>query len=530
MNTILFDIETTALVSRTWGIFDQNVIKVVEEWKILCFSYKRLGEKKVYVESLRNQDEKSLVKKLHEVLNSADIVIGHNQDRFDIRKSNAKFIEYGLPPTPDYHKIDTLKVARKYFAFTSNRLNDLGQFLGVGEKVKHPGFEMWEGCERGEKKWWDLMTKYNCLTPDHKVLNTNLKWVEIGSIKVGDEILAFDENTPGVQRPRRYKKAKVVAAARQIQDVYGVKLSNGDIIKCTPEHKWLTANIKKEKSGNMVARGYKWTKTEDLFFKGKTVHGRTMTGGGKQKSSFVIKPLDVVSEIQTKDAGWLSGMFDGEGSLSVRKQSSKYISVGGFQLNIAQKFGPELDRIVKLINQFNDGCAHESNYNSFKSKSPLTKLPIISVTVKGRFSKKIEFLQKIRPERLISKINFDILPQVESRGGFYEVVSIEYIGKREIVALETDTKTYIADGYLMHNCQDVKLLEKVYYKLYPWIRNHPNVNVLDNKEHSCPSCGSDKLQRRGYGFTRIGKYQRYQCKNCHAWSKGKTNSTDVTIR
>ena len=46
MNTILFDIETTALVSRTWGIFDQNVIKVVEEWKILCFSYKRLGEKK----------------------------------------------------------------------------------------------------------------------------------------------------------------------------------------------------------------------------------------------------------------------------------------------------------------------------------------------------------------------------------------------------------------------------------------------------------------------------------------------------
>jgi hypothetical protein len=255
-----------------------------------------------------------------------------------------------------------------------------------------------------------------------------------------------------------------------------------------------------------------------------------MTGGGKQKSSFVIKPLDVVSEIQTKDAGWLSGMFDGEGSLSVRKQSSKYISVGGFQLNIAQKFGPELDRIVKLINQFNDGCAHESNYNSFKSKSPLTKLPIISVTVKGRFSKKIEFLQKIRPERLISKINFDILPQVESRGGFCEVVSIEYIGKREIVALETDTKTYIADGYLMHNCQDVKLLEKVYYKLYPWIRNHPNVNVLDNKEHSCPSCGSDKLQRRGYGFTRIGKYQRYQCKNCHAWSKGKTNSTDVTIR
>jgi len=240
MNIILFDIETTALVSRTWGIFDQNIIKVVEEWKILCFSYKKLGEKKVYVESLRNQDEKSLVKKLHTVLNSADIVIGHNQDRFDIRKSNAKFIEYGLPPTPDYHKIDTLKVARKYFAFTSNRLNDLGQFLGVGEKVKHPGFEMWEGCERGEKKWWDLMTKYNK--------------------------------------------------------------------------------------------------------------------------------------------------------------------------------------------------------------------------------------------------------------------------------------------------NDVVLLEQVYYKLFPWIRNHPSVTVLDNKEHSCPSCGSDKLQKRGYGFTRIGKYQRYQCNNCHAWSKGKTNSTDVTIR
>ncbi len=47
------------------------------------------------------------------------------------------------------------------FKFSSNKLNDLGEYLGVGKKVDTGGFKLWLGCMNGEKKSWLLMEKYN---------------------------------------------------------------------------------------------------------------------------------------------------------------------------------------------------------------------------------------------------------------------------------------------------------------------------------------------------------------------------------
>ena len=52
LKILIVDIETTPLTSYTWGIYEQNVIKVVKDWKILCFAYKWLGEKNTEVVSL----------------------------------------------------------------------------------------------------------------------------------------------------------------------------------------------------------------------------------------------------------------------------------------------------------------------------------------------------------------------------------------------------------------------------------------------------------------------------------------------
>jgi hypothetical protein len=43
----------------------------------------------------------------------------------------------------------------------SNSLDDLGQNLGLGRKMKHAGFDMWLGCMAGEVKHWRNMEKYN---------------------------------------------------------------------------------------------------------------------------------------------------------------------------------------------------------------------------------------------------------------------------------------------------------------------------------------------------------------------------------
>lgn len=76
----------------------------------------------------------------------------------------------------------------------------------------------------------------------------------------------------------------------------------------------------------------------------------------------------------------------------------------------------------------------------------------------------------------------------------------------------------------VYNIQDVVTLEEIYLKMRPFIRNHPNVGVFDEKDSPvCPKCGSDHLQWRGYAYTNVGKFHRFQCQGCGGW--GRTRYT-----
>lgn len=81
-----------------------------------------------------------------------------------------------------------------------------------------------------------------------------------------------------------------------------------------------------------------------------------------------------------------------------------------------------------------------------------------------------------------------------------------------------------------YNKHDVQLLEQVYEVFKPWIRNHPNVGLYAGTgEHNCPHCGSSSLHRRGYSFTSVGKYQRYQCTACGAWSRDRKAEKNAMV-
>lgn len=69
-----------------------------------------------------------------------------------------------------------------------------------------------------------------------------------------------------------------------------------------------------------------------------------------------------------------------------------------------------------------------------------------------------------------------------------------------------------------YNKQDIILLEKIYQKLRPFMRNHPNVGDITQTDHVCPQCGGKNLEKRGFIFLRNGKKQRYQCKDDGSWS------------
>ena len=75
-----------------------------------------------------------------------------------------------------------------------------------------------------------------------------------------------------------------------------------------------------------------------------------------------------------------------------------------------------------------------------------------------------------------------------------------------------------------YNKNDVTLLEKVYWKLLPWIKGHPNHGLYDGTT-ACPHCASPALVKRGYYYTSTVKYQRVKCSDCGAWSRYKSGTT-----
>lgn len=161
---LFFDIETSPNISYSWfGQYEVNIIEHIEEGYIMSFAYKFLGDKGVRSYSLDDfkGNKKKLVDKLWEVMNDSDIIVAHNGKAFDIKWANRAFIKYGLTPPSPYKVVDTLTEARSRFKFNSNRLNDLGKYLGLGEKFETGGFPLWKKCMAGDKKAYKKMVKYN---------------------------------------------------------------------------------------------------------------------------------------------------------------------------------------------------------------------------------------------------------------------------------------------------------------------------------------------------------------------------------
>lgn len=67
-----------------------------------------------------------------------------------------------------------------------------------------------------------------------------------------------------------------------------------------------------------------------------------------------------------------------------------------------------------------------------------------------------------------------------------------------------------------YNRMDTKLLEDMYKRFQPWIgTSHPNHNLwIDENDPVCPTCGSNKLAKKGFRTTRVAIYQRYICRSC----------------
>lgn len=168
---LLMDIENAPNTAYIWSLYQEVLSESMLDsaWYILCWSAKWLGEDKIMSSALIDfpkdykknpENDKLVLQKLWKLLDAADIIVAHNGKQFDVRKVNARFVMNNMNPPSPYKIVDTLLAARQYFFFTSNKLDDLGKYLKVGEKQDTGGFKLWKQCMMGNKEAWKKMVSY----------------------------------------------------------------------------------------------------------------------------------------------------------------------------------------------------------------------------------------------------------------------------------------------------------------------------------------------------------------------------------
>lgn len=164
---LFFDIETTPMVSYTWGRWQQNVSleQTIQESYMLCWSASWMGSDEVFGDSLTPDeaiagDDNRIIKSLWKNVDEADILVAYNGVDFDVKKINGMFFTHGLnPPTP-YKVVDPCRVARAKFGFSSNKMDALAKYLRIPVKMG-TDFSLWKACMNGSKKALDYMFEYN---------------------------------------------------------------------------------------------------------------------------------------------------------------------------------------------------------------------------------------------------------------------------------------------------------------------------------------------------------------------------------
>ncbi|MCX4458605.1 hypothetical protein OOK58_42615 [Streptomyces sp. NBC_01728] len=266
---------------------------------------------------------------------------------------------------------------------------------------------------------------YKCLERSERILTADLQWVPCGELKVGDRILSFNEhhgNRDGEGNHRRWEFAEITHSEPAVKECVQVTLENGDSVVCTTDHPWLVS------SGPGAKR--QWVEAADLLKKPRR--------GATPEGRYVFQALDTWEPIRTYEAGWLAGMFDGEGSLSIGSAN---------KLAITQSVGPVADLVEARMLE----CGFKPMTHVSRPQGPLSKKEIKNFEVAGGFREIARALGALRPERLLRKFQASGLEDRAIRAQHIRIVSVEPVGPRPVQSISTSSRTYIGEGYLMHN-------------------------------------------------------------------------------
>ena len=317
-----------------------------------------------------------------------------------------------------------------------------------------------EGLDKPE--FWG----YYCVGPATRVLTSDLRWVRIDSLSIGDTLAGFDEEAPqGKGRSKRWRawRESTVEAIETIKrPCYDLTFSDGTFIRCSAEHKWLTAN----------QEAARWTTTESLRC-------------AKKIASNVVKPVDVWEEINSRDAGYLAAAFDAEGHITQRDLSDEVRGQFSYRLGFAQKNNPMLVEVKRILKEYGYRPTAEQVVDG------VNRINL------GKREEVMRFLGEMRPRRLLPK--FDIGKSgAMAIGKTVKLVSKVDVGRKPVVSIKTTTKTFIAEGLASHNCDyDWVVFCQLFGTMMDLPKGFP-MFCMDIKQ-LCVEKGNPRLPEQGNG-------------------------------
>jgi DNA polymerase elongation subunit (family B) len=169
-NILYLDIEVSKSLVFNYGLRVPstyiNPEDLYKEFYIISWAASYVGKDTVWSDCVTTKeakkwDDKRILSQLHDLMESADILAGHNLDKFDLRKLNARFLLNGIEPVTSKRTLDTLKIARSKFAFESNRLDYISQKLGLRPKDDIRNSDWLKVVTTGDEKTLKKILKYN---------------------------------------------------------------------------------------------------------------------------------------------------------------------------------------------------------------------------------------------------------------------------------------------------------------------------------------------------------------------------------
>ncbi len=291
-------------------------------------------------------------------------------------------------------------------------LSDKGMNLKATSVQNRPrDGKMWMDLENGaryEARSWERKDtlkgkEIDCLTGDAPIWMGDFSFRPIKDVKPGDMVIGWgnQRRTRNGVTPKTIRKGllrtRVLATHQKRDRVIRLTLASGAVINCTPTHRWLSDPTNKKfpvpKIGRTLCRVIALPK---------------------------LRPAE-----EDFDAGWLAGIYDDEGN---RNQICQSLDAN------PEVFARIEDKLTTL------GFAH-SRVSSGRT----------GVEWLGGRQAALNFLHTTRSTRFLRHADEYILGGrcVTDRD---EIVSIEDVGEQDVYCLQTDAETYIAHGYVSHNC------------------------------------------------------------------------------